>query len=82
MLVTDYEIQTANCAGLGWTRLRNRRRCWACAFFTRWTFVFFVVHIERANDEELSGRGNDFVQRFSRCAGRRLKADIDNVALN
>ena len=61
-------------------RLGDWRR--RCRFLCERAFVFFVVHVERANDEELSGRTCDFVQDFSRCSGRRFESDIDHVALD
>ena len=45
-------------------------------------FVFFVVHVERANNKELAGRACDFVQDFSRGTGRSFERDLHHVALD
>ena len=45
-------------------------------------FVFFVVHVKRANDEELAGGTCDFVHDFSRGTGRSFERDLNHVALD
>src|SRR5436309_11486729 len=60
VLIAHDEIQSPG-SRLAWRRLRTRRRHWACASLARWTFVFFVMHIQCANDEKLSGGGCNFV---------------------
>src|SRR5947208_3362542 len=79
VLVANDEVQSPGCTR---TRLRAWRRRWVRASLSRRTFVFFVVHVQRANDKELPGRSCDFVQGLSRCGRGRLKTDIDEVALH
>lgn len=54
VLVADDEVQGAGAllAGRCFWAWGRRRRSGSLVW---WAFVFFVVHVERANDEELAG---------------------------
>ncbi len=81
MFVADDKIQRAGVLLTG-TSCRSWRRCRTWASFSRRALVFFVMHVKRANDEELPGGTDDVVQDFPCCARRSLEAYVDHVALN
>src|SRR5439155_2856889 len=80
VLVADDEIQRS-IGGLIRSCLLGRRRIWFSDLFARRTFILFIVQVQSANDEKLSTRVGNLIQDFSRRSRRRLKREIDNVAL-
>ena len=55
------EIQRSGGTGMSWSYLLSFDRRWRCHPFARRTFVFLVVHIQRANDKKLSGGTCDLI---------------------
>ena len=78
MLVANDKVQRT-------ASLLAGRSCWAWSWHgrsgssARRAFVFFVVHVERANNEELSGGICDFVKTFSRGPRRSFERDLDTL---
>src|SRR6266567_9266164 len=81
MLVAYDEIQRSGCARLRRSRLLGSSWSRLCGLLSRRTFVFFVVHVQRANDENLPAGTCNFVQEFLRRGRRRLEREVNNVAL-
>ena len=61
VLVAHDEIQRSGGTGMSWSYLLSFDRRWRCHPFARRTFVFLVVHIQRANDKKLSGGTCDLI---------------------
>src|SRR5215471_5223799 len=81
MLVANDEVQRAG-ALLAGRSLRDWSWCRRSGSSARRAFVFFIVHVERANDEELSGGICDLVKTFSRGPRRSFERDLDYVAFD
>ena len=88
MLVTDDEVQRRGALRAGRSLLAGRSfrvgdwrgRCGDS--LVRWPLILFIVHVQRANDEELAGGTCDFVHDFSRGTGRSFERDLNHVALD
>ena len=80
VLIANDEIQRSIARLFRSCRL-GPRRVWFSGLFARRTFVLFIVHVQRANDEKLPTRTCDLIQDFSRRSRRCFKRNVDNVAL-